>query len=490
MAMKAFVGGLSQRTTKESLDLYFSQFGLAHSHVMMDGATGRSRGFGFVNFEDQQTYETVLGMEHEVDGVRISVAPYGAQGGRGPGGGGGGALSAGLGQREHRHLSVEEGGKAVKVFVGGLAQTTTRESLNLYFSQFGKVDSIIMMDKHTGRSRGFGFLDFEEHEVAGAVLQIGQHEVDGVRVTCSQYQVPSGAGPGHGGHSGGGGADMSRQTLHGLRDLLAPHLQGALDPLLAGADSRQRRGGGADELKLFVGGLSQLTTKESLNQYFSRFGNVDSYVMLDSTTGRSRGFGFVNFTDEASKEAALKSPRHEVDGCIVTVSQYQGGRRDSGSADATLQQVTSALQALQGALQGQRQQRHAPAPHSQYMPPQHYGGDAAGGEWSWGQASDEMDCKVFVGGLAQRTTAVSLKKAFQHYSPVHCEVLQDKASGRSRGFGFVTFASPLDAQMVILSQHVIDGKAVELSECWSRDNAPRAAPRLNPRADVRRSYPY
>merc|ERR1719490_533590 len=80
---KIFVGGLAQHTTKESLDAYFSQFGHADSYVMMDKATGRSRGFGFVNFADEQVMNLVMQYSHEIDGTIITVSPYEAKPGAG-----------------------------------------------------------------------------------------------------------------------------------------------------------------------------------------------------------------------------------------------------------------------------------------------------------------------------------------------------------------------------------------------------------------------
>ncbi|KAF8048841.1 hypothetical protein N665_2379s0003 [Sinapis alba] len=63
--------------------------------------------------------------------------------------------------------------------------------------------------------------------------------------------------------------------------------------------------------KLFVGGLSWGTDDQSLREAFSNFGEViDSKVIVDRDTGRSRGFGFVNFSDETAANAAIS----EMDG--------------------------------------------------------------------------------------------------------------------------------------------------------------------------------
>jgi len=62
---------------------------------------------------------------------------------------------------------------------------------------------------------------------------------------------------------------------------------------------------GAEDRKIFVGGIATEVSNEDLQQYFSQFGEVtQAQVKIDRTTGRSRGFAFVEFgTAEACKEA-------------------------------------------------------------------------------------------------------------------------------------------------------------------------------------------
>uniref|UniRef100_A0A1J3F071 Glycine-rich RNA-binding protein 2, mitochondrial n=2 Tax=Noccaea caerulescens TaxID=107243 RepID=A0A1J3F071_NOCCA len=63
--------------------------------------------------------------------------------------------------------------------------------------------------------------------------------------------------------------------------------------------------------KLFVGGLSWGTDDQSLRDAFAHFGEVvDAKVIVDRESGRSRGFGFVNFSDETAANAAIS----EMDG--------------------------------------------------------------------------------------------------------------------------------------------------------------------------------
>lgn len=50
-----------------------------------------------------------------------------------------------------------------KIFVGGLAPSVTEQDFRSYFEEFGKTtDAVVMIDRDTQRSRGFGFVTFEE----------------------------------------------------------------------------------------------------------------------------------------------------------------------------------------------------------------------------------------------------------------------------------------------------------------------------------------
>lgn len=74
--------------------------------------------------------------------------------------------------------------------------------------------------------------------------------------------------------------------------------------------------------KLFVGGLSFGTDDGSLKDAFSSFGEVvDARVITDRDTGRSRGFGFVNFTDSESASSAMSAmDGQELNGRSIRVS--------------------------------------------------------------------------------------------------------------------------------------------------------------------------
>lgn len=73
---------------------------------------------------------------------------------------------------------------------------------------------------------------------------------------------------------------------------------------------------------MFVGGLNWETTEESLKNYFSKFGEVvDCTVMRDNVTGRSRGFGFLDFAEAKSVNLVL-AEEHFLDGKIVSIIEF------------------------------------------------------------------------------------------------------------------------------------------------------------------------
>ena len=89
--------------------------------------------------------------------------------------------------------------------------------------------------------------------------------------------------------------------------------------------------------KVFVGGLSWNTGDEELRDAFSQFGEIsDVKVISDRETGRSRGFGFVTFSDNESVQKAISGmDGRELDGRNIKVNEAEdkprgGDNRGSG----------------------------------------------------------------------------------------------------------------------------------------------------------------
>ncbi|KMT00442.1 hypothetical protein BVRB_9g217440 [Beta vulgaris subsp. vulgaris] len=94
-----------------------------------------------------------------------------------------------------------------RCFVGGLAWATDDRSLGSAFSQYGDVvDSKVIQDRETGRSRGFGFVTFSSKESLDAAIEaMNGSELDGRQITVNEAQSRGGGGGGGGGFRGGGG---------------------------------------------------------------------------------------------------------------------------------------------------------------------------------------------------------------------------------------------------------------------------------------------
>jgi len=97
-----------------------------------------------------------------------------------------------------------------KLYVGNLSWNTNDDTLRTAFADFGVVtDAIVMRDRDTGRSRGFGFVTLSsETEANNAIASLNEQELDGRRIKvnlANSRGSGGGGGGGGGGYSGGGG---------------------------------------------------------------------------------------------------------------------------------------------------------------------------------------------------------------------------------------------------------------------------------------------
>uniref|UniRef100_G3SCG6 RRM domain-containing protein n=1 Tax=Gorilla gorilla gorilla TaxID=9595 RepID=G3SCG6_GORGO len=139
--------------------------------------------------------------------------------------------------------------------------------------------------------------------------------------------------------------------------------------------------------KLFTGGLSFETTNGSLREHFEKWGTLtDCVVMRDPQTKRSRGFGFVTYSYVEEVDAAMCARPHKVDRCVVEPKRAVS-REDS------------------------------------VKPGLHLGVK-----------------KLFVGGIKEDTEEYNLRDYFEKYGKIETiEIMEDRQSGKKRGFAFVTF---------------------------------------------------
>lgn len=170
---KLFIGGLSKQTTAESLRAYFEGFGpVKDVSVKMDPMTQQSRGFGFVLFEDDSSIDSVLAVQHHnLDGKKI----------------------------DPKKAERRDG----KMFVGGVKADTADDTIKMYFSQFGDVETVDRpVDKSTGVNKSFCFVTFRRDGVMKHAVKARYHEIDGKRCECKEG-VPKAQMQQGGGHGGG-----------------------------------------------------------------------------------------------------------------------------------------------------------------------------------------------------------------------------------------------------------------------------------------------
>ena len=88
-------------------------------------------------------------------------------------------------------------------------------------------------------------------------------------------------------------------------------------------------------MKLYVGNLPWSTGEAELEEMFAAIGAVTSAnVITDRDTGRSRGFGFVEMSDDDAKRAIEELNGNEVDGRAIKVNEAEEKRRDSRGGDS------------------------------------------------------------------------------------------------------------------------------------------------------------
>ncbi|KAI8893238.1 hypothetical protein BC833DRAFT_532029 [Globomyces pollinis-pini] len=109
-----------------------------------------------------------------------------------------------------------------KLFIGGLSFNTDKDSLTDAFSVYGPVsDAVVILDRESGRSKGFGFVTFEnEKDADDAIEKMNEQELDGRRI-----RVDKATDRGSGDRRGGGGrggfrgrSDRGGSRSYGDRD--------------------------------------------------------------------------------------------------------------------------------------------------------------------------------------------------------------------------------------------------------------------------------
>uniref|UniRef100_A0A5S6QRE6 RRM domain-containing protein n=1 Tax=Trichuris muris TaxID=70415 RepID=A0A5S6QRE6_TRIMR len=174
--------------------------------------------------------------------------------------------------------------------------------------------------------------------------------------------------------------------------------------------------------KIFIGGITLKTTDDDLKEFYSKWGDItDVVVMRDPVTKRSRGFGFVTYAEPDMVNAAMASRPHVIDGKEVEPKRAMP-----------------------------KDVMNKPEAHVSVK-------------------------KVYISGIKDEHTEEMLREYFSKYgSVVEVDIKVDQATGKKRGFAFVTFDDydPVD-RVVLERSHMIDNKRCDVKKALSKEEMKR-----------------
>ncbi|KAL6859053.1 hypothetical protein ACP4OV_018055 [Aristida adscensionis] len=172
-------------------------------------------------------------------------------------------------------------------------------------------------------------------------------------------------------------------------------------------------GGSGSAGKIFVGGLPRDTTDATFVKHFGQYGEIiDSVIMKDKYTSHPRGFGFITYCNPAVVDTVIEDT-HVINGKQVEIKRtIPKGSMQSNSKDFKTK-------------------------------------------------------KIFVGGLPSTLTEDDFRNFFTNYGAVvDHQIMRDHETKRSRGFGFIVFASEQVVDNLLANGNMIDlaGSKVEIKK--------------------------
>ncbi|KAB7497814.1 Polyadenylate-binding protein 1 [Armadillidium nasatum] len=264
---KSGVGNVFIKNLDKSIDnkaIYdtFSAFGNILSCKVATEDNGNSKGYGFVHFETEKSANTAI---EKVNGMLM---------------GGKKVFVARFIPRIEREKELGETRKFTNVYIKNFDDALDEEKLFEMFSKFGKISSHKIMKTEDGKSKGFGFVAFEEPSAAEtAVQELNNIEVDGKRLYVGRAQKKG----------------ERQKELKKKFELI-----------------RLERINSYQGVNLYVKNLDDSIDDDGLRRIFNAFGNITS-VKVMKENGRPKGFGFVCFS---SSEEATRAVT-ELNGRIV-----------------------------------------------------------------------------------------------------------------------------------------------------------------------------
>lgn len=250
-----FIKNLDKSIAQKDLYDTFSHFGKILSCKIAIDESANSKGYGFIHFEDEECAESAI---KAVNGKMINdrivyVGPFIPKSQR----------KAATGKPKFNNC-----------YVKNFASDLTDEGLKELFSEFGEIKSACIMRDEEGKSKGFGFVCFNDPDHAeAAVNTLNGKEINGSVLYVNRAQRKA-----------------ERQEV--LRQQFEKQRNERIAKYAAG-------------INLYVKNLDDSIDDARLKEAFGKYGKITSAKVMTDANGTSKGFGFVCFTSpEEAKEAA------------------------------------------------------------------------------------------------------------------------------------------------------------------------------------------
>ncbi|VDM52094.1 unnamed protein product [Angiostrongylus costaricensis] len=319
-----FIKNLDKVIDNKSIYDTFSLFGNILSCKVAVDDEGNSKGYGFVHFETDEAAQNAI---NKVNGMLLA------------------GKKVYVGKFQPRSQRMREMGESTKkftnVFIKNFGESLDKEGLQKLFEPFGQITSCAVMTDAEGKSKGFGFVAYEQPEQA--VQEMNDYVIEGTEyklVVCRAQKKSE------------RNAELKRK--HDLQKV----------------ERMQRYQG----VNLYVKNLDDTVDDETLRKHFESYGKITSCKVMTDENGRSKGFGFVCFEkpDEAtnavtemnskmvcSKPLYVALAQRKEDRRAQLASQYMqrlASMRLSNNVPGTMYTPSQGGYFVSSTLQGQRPQ--------------------------------------------------------------------------------------------------------------------------------------
>jgi polyadenylate-binding protein len=254
-----FIKNLDVSIDDKALFDTFSAFGNILSCKIATGDDGQSKGYGFVHFEHSEDAENAI---KNVNGMLLNNKKV--------------YVGHHIPKKE-RDAKIEElRSQYTNIYIKNLDESVTDDQLRSAFEKFGKITSLVIQKDDEGKSKGFGFINYEKHDEAKkAVDEMNDTDFGGKKIYVSRAQKKNER------------EEELKKQYEKMKEEKLNKYQG---------------------VNLYIKNLDESVTDEVLREKFSPFGTITSAkVMCDEKNdNKSRGFGFDCFSspDEATKAVA------------------------------------------------------------------------------------------------------------------------------------------------------------------------------------------